>query len=269
MINDLLNTAWEILNISDPQQKVTQTYSAFDKFSEVDLHVETIDLNLPVQHLNIPGRPDKPELVQPRTLPRRGLNTLEGRATLLHAICHIEFNAINLALDAVYRFRDMPAQYYLDWLKVAKEEAYHFSLLRDYLEELGFAYGDFAAHNGLWEMAVETEHDVLIRMALVPRVLEARGLDVTPGIMKKFESVNDTRANEILTIIERDEIGHVDIGSKWYRYCCDLRKVDHDKTFRDLLQKYLKSGVKKPINHKARLQAGFSQHEIDYFEGNL
>ena len=269
MINDLLNTAWEILNISDPQQKVTETYTAFDTFIEQDLQVEKIDLDIPVKHLLIPGRPDKPELVQPRELPRRGLNTLEGRATLLHAICHIEFNAINLALDAVYRFRDMPAQYYLDWLKVAKEEAYHFSLVRDYLEELGFAYGNFPAHNGLWEMAVDTEHDVLVRMALVPRVLEARGLDVTPGIMKKFESVNDTRANEILTIIERDEIGHVEIGSYWYRYCCDLRKVDHDKTFIDLLQKYLKSGVKKPINHKARLQAGFTQKEIDYFESNL
>jgi len=269
MINDLLNTAWEILNVSDPQQKVTQTYAAFDKFFEQDLQVDKIDLAQSAQQLIIPGRPDKPELVQPRELPRRGLNTLEGRATLLHAICHIEFNAINLALDAVYRFRDMPAQYYLDWLKVAKEEAYHFSLVRDYLEELGFAYGDFPAHNGLWEMAVDTEHDVLIRMALVPRVLEARGLDVTPGIMKKFESVNDTRANEILTIIERDEIGHVETGSYWYRYCCDLRKVDHDKTFIELLQKYLKSGVKKPINHKARLQAGFTQKEIDYFESNL
>jgi len=269
MINDLLNTAWGILNVSDPQQKVTQTYAAFDKFFEQDLQVDNIDLDKPVEQLIIPGRPDKPELVQPRELPRRGLNTLEGRATLLHAICHIEFNAINLALDAVYRFRDMPAQYYLDWLKVAKEEAYHFSLVRDYLEELGFAYGNFPAHNGLWEMAVDTEHDVLVRMALVPRVLEARGLDVTPGIMKKFESVNDTRANEILTIIERDEIGHVEIGSYWYRYCCDLRKVDHDKTFIDLLQKYLKSGVKKPINHKARLQAGFTQKEIDYFESNL
>ena len=269
MINDLLDTAWQILNVSDPQQKVIQTYAAFDKFDKQDLQIESIDLDKPVEHLIIPGRPDKPELVQPRELPRRGLNTLEGRATLLHAICHIEFNAINLALDAVYRFRDMPTQYYLDWLKVAKEEAYHFSLVRDYLEELGFAYGSFPAHNGLWEMAVDTEHDVLIRMALVPRVLEARGLDVTPGIMKKFESVNDTRANEILTIIERDEIGHVEIGSYWYRYCCDLRQVDHDKTFIDLLQKYLKSGVKKPINHKARLQAGFTQKEIDYFESNL
>ena len=269
MINDLLNTAWEILNVSDPQQKVTQTYAAFDKFFEQDLQVDKIDLDQSAEQLIIPGRPDKPELVQPRELPRRGLNTLEGRATLLHAICHIEFNAINLAWDAVYRFRDMPQQYYLDWMRVAKEEAEHFSLLRDYLVELGFAYGDFPAHNGLWEMAVETDHDVLIRMALVPRVLEARGLDVTPGIMKKFESVNDTRANEILTVIQREEIGHVEIGSRWYRYCCDLRKVDHDKTFIDLLSEYLKSGIKKPINHDARLKAGFSQQEIDYFEGNI
>jgi len=269
MINDLLNAAWKILNISDPQQKVTETYAAFDKFFEQDLQAEKIDSDIPVKHLLIPGRPDKPELVQPRELPRRGLNTLEGRATLLHAICHIEFNAINLALDAIYRFRNMPTQYYFDWLKVAKEEAEHFSLLNDYINDLGFSYGQFPAHNGLWEMAVDTEHDVLIRMALVPRVLEARGLDVTPGIMKKFESVNDTRANEILTVIQREEVGHVEIGSHWFRYCCEQRNVDCDETFRNLLQQYLKSGIKKPINVEARLKAGFSQKELDYFENKL
>lgn len=273
MSNDLFNSAWEILNIADPQQKVDLTYAVFDTFSQNDPLFDNIDfhseLSATIHKLPIPGRPDKPELVQPRELPRRGLNSLEGRATLLHAICHIEFNAINLAWDAVYRFRDMPQQYYLDWMRVAKEEAEHFSLLRDYLVELGFAYGDFPAHNGLWEMAVETDHDVLIRMALVPRVLEARGLDVTPGIMKKFESVNDVRANEILTVIQREEIGHVEIGSRWYRYCCEQRGVDHDQTFRELLQKYLKSGIKKPINNDARLQAGFTQQELDYFESNI
>jgi len=269
MHNDVFKTAWEILNTSDPDVKVSKSFQAFEEFSKLKDFSQAESFELPVGALPVPGRPDKPELLQPRELPRRGIGSIEGQATLLHAICHIEFNAINLAWDAVYRFRGMPDQYYLDWMTVAKEEAYHFSLIRDYLVELGFAYGDFPAHNGLWEMAVDTDHDVLIRMALVPRVLEARGLDVTPGIMKRFESVNNKRANEILTIIQRDEIGHVEIGSHWFRYCCEQRNLDHDETFRDLLNQYLKSGLKKPINHDARLKAGFTQNELDYFESNL
>ena len=269
MSTDLFATAWEILAISNPEQKVSKTYAAFEDFPQSLTAINTASSDSIIESLAIPGRPDKPELVQPHDLPRRSIGSLEGRASLLHAICHIEFNAINLAWDAVYRFRGMPARYYLDWLKVAKEEAYHFSLLRDYLVELGFAYGDFPAHNGLWEMAVATDHDVLVRMALVPRVLEARGLDVTPGIMRKFANVKDTRANEILSIIQRDEIGHVDIGSRWFRYCCEQRGVDHDKTFTRLLRQYLKSSIKKPINHDARLKAGFSQKELDYFENKL
>ncbi len=266
---DIFDTAWKILNIADPELKVSESFSAFEAFPQSLSHIDAFSSDKTIRKLAVPGRPPKPDLVQPRELPRRTLGSLEGRASLLHAICHIEFNAINLAWDAVYRFRDMPIQYYLDWLKVAKEEAYHFSLIRDYLNELGFAYGDFPAHNGLWEMAVETDHDVLVRMALVPRVLEARGLDVTPGIMKKFASVNDTRANEILTIIQHDEIGHVEIGSHWFRYCCEQRGVEHDQTFVDLLQQYLKSTIKKPINQDARLKAGFSQQELDYFESKL
>ncbi len=269
MQNDLFSTAWEILNIPVPQEKVEQTYLAVNRFSNIKPDLNLAATDLPVQKLPVPGRPDKPKLVQPRELPRRKINSLEGRATLLHAICHIEFNAINLAWDAVYRFRDMPVQYYLDWMKIAKEEAEHFSLINDYLNELGFAYGDFAAHNGLWEMAVETDHDVLVRMALVPRVLEARGLDVTPGIMKKFENVGDTRANEVLSIIQREEIGHVEIGSYWFRYCCEQRDIEHDKTFRDLLKQYLNSGIKKPVNYDARLKAGFTQQELDYLENNM
>jgi len=269
MFNKLLNDVWDVLNIPDYQDKVTQTYRLYEAFSTLKNEDIKQDHLSEIQRLEVPGRPTKPELVQPRELPRRSIHSLEGRAALLHAICHIEFNAINLALDAVYRFRDMPLQYYLDWISVAKEEAYHFSLLNEYLIELGFSYGDFFAHNGLWEMAVDTDHDVLVRMALVPRVLEARGLDVTPGIMKKFSSVNDTRANEILEIIQKDEIGHVEIGSYWFRFCCERKGVDHDETFRILLQQYLKSSIKKPINYDARLQAGFSQEELDYFDNNL
>lgn len=198
----------------------------------------------------------------PRDVPKRGLGTLEGRAALLHALAHIEFNAVNLALDAIYHFRGMPQAYYADWLRVAQEEAYHFTLLRTYLQELGFDYGDFPAHNGLWEMALRTDHDVLIRMALVPRVLEARGLDVTPGIQARLKEVGDTRAMEILAIILRDEIGHVEVGNRWYRWCCEQRGIDPVPHFIALYREFV-TPFGGPMNHTARKAAGFTQEELD------
>lgn len=215
------------------------------------------------------GRPAYPELVPPRLLPKRGLGTLEGRAALVHALAHIEFNAINLAWDAVYRFRGMPTDYYTDWIQVALEESLHFSLLQNHLQKLGFAYGSFPAHNGLWEMALETAYDPLVRMALVPRVLEARGLDVTPGIMEKFASVGDNDAVNILKIILRDEIGHVATGSRWFFYLCQERNLNATETFRDLLRKHLKSGLKLPFSMDARLQAGFTPDELSGLVANI
>jgi len=213
--------------------------------------------------IEIPGRPEKPELINPSELKQRKLGSELGRATLIHAILHIEFNAINLALDAVYRFRDMPDDYYGDWLKVASEEAYHFSLLEKRLNDMGYAYGDMPAHNGLWEMVLKTDHDVLIRMALVPRVLEARGLDVTPGMIEKLNKVGDKETVDILDIILRDEIGHVAIGSHWFKYCCQLQDLEPKQTFRNLLIEYMGGGPNKPLHQEARLQAGFSQDEIN------
>ena len=195
------------------------------------------------ERITSPGRPDKPELVAPRNLQRRKLSTREGHAALIHSLCHIEFNAINLALDAVYRFRDMPEAYYHDWLKVAAEEAHHFVLLRDHLGTLGHAYGDFPAHNGLWEAAMDTAHDPLIRMALVPRVLEARGLDVTPGIMAKLRGIGDNRAVAILEIIQRDEMGHVAMGSRWFRFLCEQRGLPVEASFFDLISTYMHGGI--------------------------
>ena len=215
----------------------------------------------------IPGRPDQPILVHPRDLPKRNkLQTAEGRACLLHALAHIEFNAINLALDAVYRFRDLPADYYSDWLGVAAEEAYHFQLLQGHLQSLGFKYGDFAAHNGLWEMAIDTAHDALLRMALVPRVLEARGLDVTPALIQKLESANDHAAADILRIIRRDEIGHVAVGTRWYRHLCQERSLDSTKTFFELVEHHLKGKLKGPFNIPDRIAAGFDAEEIQRLE---
>ncbi len=218
------------------------------------------------QSVPVPGRPAKPILVAPRELHRRSAHTVEGRAALIHALCHIEFNAINLALDAVYRFRDMPTRYYTDWLQVVSEEAYHFSLLAEHLSTLGYHYGDFPAHNGLWEMAVQTDHDVMVRMALVPRVMEARGLDVTPSIIDKLTAVNDKRAVEILRIIHRDEVGHVEIGSRWFRYVCDQRGLQPFTTFKQLLKQYLKGQLKGPYDFKTRKRAGFSDEELAYLE---
>jgi len=214
-----------------------------------------------------PGRPDKPELVRGGQVPKRAMGTLEGRKTMMHAIAHIEFNAINLALDAVQRFADMPLAFYADWIGVAAEEAYHFELIRAHLRHLGGEYGDYPAHNGLWEMAETTAHDVLDRMALVPRVLEARGLDVTPGIQKKFINVGDQHAASLLDIIFNDEIGHVEVGSRWFRYVCKQQQVKPTETFFALVEKYFPKGIGGVLNLDAREQAGFSEAEIKILLG--
>lgn len=216
------------------------------------------------------GRPLKPEMVPPRKLPKRSLHTRVGHAALIHSIAHIEFNAINLAWDGVYRFRDMPRKFYDDWVRVADEEAYHFQLVRDHLNSLGYDYGDFTAHNGLWEMTVKTAHDPLVRMALVPRVLEARGLDVTPGIMDRLRNAGDDAAVAVLEIILRDEVGHVEIGTRWFHYLCKQRGLEPEATFRGLLKQYMKDGTpigKGPLHRSARLAAGFTKEELDYLEG--
>ena len=209
-----------------------------------------------------PGRPKKPELVHPKKVKQRKLTSPAGRMALLHAVAHIEFNAINLALDAAYRFRDMPDDYYSDWIKVASEEAYHFSLVCERMAQLGGEYGDLPAHNGLWEQACKTDHDVLVRMALVPRVLEARGLDVTPPMIEKLKQVGDEETVAVLEIILRDEIGHVKIGSDWYRYCCEQRAVEPEATFRQLIRDIMQAPLRGPFYEAGRLLAGFSREEL-------
>jgi len=212
------------------------------------------------------GRPGRPELVPPARLAQRKLGTTEGVAALIHAVAHIEFNAINLACDAIYRFRDMPDTYYEDWARVAADEAYHFSLLQERLEQLGYGYGDFPAHNGLWELAENTAADVLLRMALVPRVMEARGLDVTPGMIRRFAAIGDTDTVVVLEIILRDEVGHVEAGSRWFRYLCAQRRLDAESTYFELLERHLGSNVRCPLHREARLQAGFSEAELGRLE---
>ena len=211
-----------------------------------------------------PGQPAKPELIPPQQVPRRRTDTQAGRAALVHALAHIEFNAINLALDAAHRFSGMPSAYYADWLRVADEEALHFDLLNAHLATLGHAYGDFPVHNGLWDMALKTAHDPLVRMALVPRVLEARGLDATPLIVGKLKAANDMRMVEILAVIERDEIGHVAIGNHWFGWLCRQRGLEPAATFRQLLDEYDAPSLKPPFNLEARRAAGFSEPELDW-----
>ncbi len=210
----------------------------------------------------LPGRPARPELVAPRQTTQRGIGSVPGRAALLHALAHIEFNAINLALDAIWRFSEMPATYYTDWCKVAAEEAYHFTLLSDHLQSLGYTYGDFSAHDGLWEMAEKTSGDVLARMALVPRLLEARGLDASPPIRAKLAAAGDQAAAKILDIILHDEIGHVEIGNRWYRFLCEARGIDPVAKFEALLTQYAAPQPKGPFNLPARKLAGFTAEEL-------
>ena len=212
--------------------------------------------------VRFPGRPPGLKLVPPRRVPKRGVGSLAGRLALMHAVAHIEFNAINLALDAVHRFRDMPDAYYADWLQVAVEEARHFALVRAYLQGHGSDYGDHPAHDGLWQMAVNTADDVLERMALVPRVLEARGLDVTPNLILRLGQARDTEAADILTVIYEEELGHVAAGTQWFRHLCAERGLEPVFTFFSLLSRHFPDGMHGPYNLPARRQAGFSEREI-------
>ncbi len=250
--------ALQALRVDNAVEKAARARALF-----TDLDEATID---PTERLqapdDLPGRPARPRLVPPKTVPTRSAFTTEGRAALLHAVTHIEFNAINLALDAVWRFDAMPHAYYRDWLRVASEEALHFTLLREHLISLGFDYGDFDAHDGLWAMTERTAHDATARMALVPRTLEARGLDATPPMQAKLRQAGDLRAAEILGVILHDEVGHVAIGNHWYRWLCARDGVDPVALYPLLAVKYGAPRLRPPFNGAARLAAGFTAEEI-------
>jgi uncharacterized ferritin-like protein (DUF455 family) len=258
---DLREAARQCFACTDPRRKCELTAQAFAELCEGRLNVP--GASAPPLAIETPGRPDKPELVPPREVPQRGLGSSEGRAALLHAVAHIEFNAINLAWDAVLRFAGMPADYHRDWAAVAADEARHFGMLSTRLAELGHAYGDFAAHNGLWEMAVKTSDSCLARMALVPRVLEARGLDVTPGMIVRLRGVGDDTTANILETILREEVAHVAAGSFWFRWCCEREGLEPVATFRHLLRERLAGGLRGPFNLQARRAAGFGEDELE------
>lgn len=253
-----LNTVKQALMTTDIAEKTQQVEALYQAAQTQRLSL-TGEAVQPIHH---PPLPEAVKLTTLANMSRRGVGSHTGHQAMLHAIAHIEYNAINLALDAVYRFRDMPYQYYLDWLRVANEEAHHFALIAKRLAALDCRYGDFPAHAGLWAMCVDTEYDVMVRMALVPRVMEARGLDVTPKIQQKLHSIGDTASVALLDIIFQDEIGHVAIGSQWFKYCCQQRGLNVYRTFRQLLKTHLKNGMNTQFNRKARLQAGFDDMEL-------
>lgn len=259
LAEDLHAAARRCLETADPRAKCELTHATSQAWREGRLRL-TDDKPM-LEHL-VPGRPERPRLVAPRALAQRGLGSNAGRAAFVHAIAHIEFNAINLAWDAVYRFRDMPASFHDDWVAVADDEARHFRMLCGRLAAIGHAYGDFDAHNGLWEMAERTAHSCLERMALVPRVLEARGLDVTPAIIERLRAVGDDETAEVLVLILREEVAHVAAGSRWFAWCCAREQRDPETTFDELLRRHAAGAVRGPFNREAREAAGFSAAEM-------
>jgi uncharacterized ferritin-like protein (DUF455 family) len=249
--------AQQLLMVSSPHDKANRVRQARASNHLLDTHQPISD------QPGLPGRPTQPLLVHPSKLKTRAVGTWEGRAGLIHALTHIEANAINLALDMMWRFAGMPERFYLDWWQVAQEEALHFDLLKTHLSTLDFAYGDFPAHDGLWDMAERTKDDVLARLALVPRTLEARGLDATPAVRNRLVSVGDRAGAAILDIILRDEIGHVAIGNRWYHYLCQQRGLDPVATYTDLAQHYQAPVLRGPFNLQARRAAGFTEAELN------
>jgi len=250
--------------MADPAEKATATRALHAALPSL-----TLDCATPfAEPAALPGRPPRPRLVPHMSLARRSPFTREGRAALLHAVAHIEFNAINLALDAVWRFAGLPPAYYRDWLGVAAEEALHFALLTEHLREsLGHDYGDFDAHDGLWTMVERTRHDVVARMALVPRTLEARGLDAAPPMQAKLAQAGDARAVEILDVILRDEVGHVAIGNHWYRWLCEREARDPLSHYAVLAARHEAPRPRPPFNLDARRRAGFSDDELALLGG--
>jgi uncharacterized ferritin-like protein (DUF455 family) len=261
--NNLFDAAYECIMSCQIEEKVEKTKQYANLWRQNQLNIDSQSPPLSIPHA---GQPEHLQLVAPKFVPKRKLHSPEGLAALLHAVAHIEFNAINLAWDAVYRFRDMPRVFYDDWIRVADEEALHFSMIRMPLLAMGYDYGDLPAHNGLWEMAVETEADVMVRMALVPRVLEARGLDATPKIMQKLQNLHQNELVDILKVILRDEVGHVAIGTHWFKTLCEQRNLAYEETFKTLLNQYYRGKIRGPFNIEARLKAGFSLTELDNLE---
>ncbi len=245
-------------------EKLALTHQAWQTHIAGELTFTSDRPALPIDQVMFP---DRPELLAPRQMPRRKLTTATGVTAFFHAIAHVEFVAIYLAWDILYRFRGMPEQFYLDWLRVADEEAQHFELIRTHLRAMGIDYGDLPAHSGLWDHAKDTEDDLPGRLAIVPRCMEARGLDVTPALIEKFSILGDDASVAILTRILTDEVGHVQLGSYWFKFVCQQQGFKTEAKYRELIEFYYVGGKPKgPFNRELRKMAGFSDAEIDWLE---
>lgn len=255
-MNELRSRALSALLVADPDSRCATVHGLAAFEGQVDPDAVL------VEPTGVPGRPERPFLVAPGSVASRAVGTEEGRAALLHALAHIEFNAIGLALDHIWRFAHLPVDYYRDWAQVAVEEAGHFLLLRQRLRAAGFDYGDFPAHDGLWEMARRTSDDVLARMAMVPRTMEARGLDASPAVRAKFVAIGDLESARVIDVILKDEIRHVAIGNRWFRFLCVHRGLEPLSTQRDTARRLGAPRQRGPINVTARLQAGFTAQEL-------
>jgi len=254
----LTQAACRILETALPAGKASLSAATAAAWRRSD--ISEIGVSAPPER---PARPDQPVLQHPSKMPRR--RGAAGRIALIHAIAHIELNAIDLAWDMIARFAnpDLPRDFYDDWVRVGEEEAKHFTLLNARLGTLGAAYGDLPAHDGLWQSAQETAHDPLARLAVAPLVLEARGLDVTPAMIERLDRAGDTQSADILRIILAEEIGHVAAGRRWFGYIAQERGLDPASTFQALVSKHYRGAIKPPFNKADREAAGF---ETDWYE---
>jgi uncharacterized ferritin-like protein (DUF455 family) len=257
--DSLFDAAAAVLDACEADDKVFATMGAAAAWAREQLR--PVAGSRAIRH-EPPGRPERLRLVAPSEVPRRRLRSRHGAIAFLHALAHIELNAIDLAWDCIQRFRDLPEDYYDDWVAVARDEAAHFVLLRTRLRDLGADYGDLPAHNGLWEMAEKTAGDALERMALVPRFLEARGLDVAPGMIERLERAGDAASAAIVRRILDEEVAHVAAGSRWFRYLCALRGLDPDDEFLRLIDAHLGGKMRGPFNLPDRDRAGFTPREM-------
>lgn len=262
--------ALDVLNTADPREKADRARRMQAEWL-VSNDLGTAFGDLPEQ----PARPAKPELVSPMDVPRRRLGSPAGRGALLHAVAHIELNAIDLAADMIARFTTHPALraedrqvFVTDWAQVCDDEARHFLMLSERMEELNVAYGDHPAHNGLWEAALDTRSNFPARVAIAPLVLEARGLDVTPGMIERLTSVGDTRSADVLSIIYQEEIAHVATGARWFKYLAAQQPETPESYFHTLVRNHFKGQVKSPFNEKARTLAGLSRSYYAPLTGN-
>ena len=262
-MENIFTIAADCLHNKEIDAKLANTLKAWSLHSQSRLSFGSETEPEPISATQFP---DRPVLLEPQAMPRRKFTTSEGVCAFFHAIAHIEFVAIYLAWDILYRFREMPLKFYQDWLLVAYEESLHFAMIREHLNNIGAEYGDLPAHQGLWDVAEDTSDDLLARLALVPRYMEARGLDVTPAMIEKFSRLGDHQSVAILTRILNDEVGHVQLGSNWFNFVCRQRNLDAEQAYRQLLESRLKSKPKGPLNKELRKQAGFSDAELVWLE---